>query len=56
VVVYLKGIISGMWKAEYVKQLHEERAISRRRMLHFFRAFVACRRYSEEFLSALLMS
>ncbi len=41
--------------AEFVKELHEKHAITRRRMDRLFEAFLLRQRYSEEFLNALLM-
>ena len=47
--------VPARFTAEHVKQLYTENAISRRRMTHLFRVFLECRRYSEDFLNALLM-
>lgn len=47
--------VPARFTAEYIKQLHEERAVSGRRMARLFRVFLESRRYSEEFLNALLL-
>ncbi|NWG12892.1 MAG: hypothetical protein HXY20_05075 [Acidobacteria bacterium] len=47
--------VPARFTAEYVKQLYEKRAISRRRLESLFHAFLESRRYSEEFLNALLL-
>jgi hypothetical protein len=47
--------VPAQFTAEYVKQLYKQGAVSRRRMEHLFRVFQECRRYSEDFLHALLM-
>ncbi|MBM4389446.1 MAG: hypothetical protein FJ088_17050 [Deltaproteobacteria bacterium] len=47
--------VPAQFTAEYVKQLCEHGALSRRRMESLFRVFLECRRYSEEFLNALMM-
>ncbi len=46
--------IPARFTAEFVKELHEKQAISRRRMIRLFEAFLQRQRYSEEFLNALL--
>jgi predicted nucleic acid-binding protein len=47
--------IEARFTAEFVCELRDERRISIDRMVRLFQAFLERRRYSEEFLNALLM-